>query len=312
MNQILPFIGGQYHLIQMPHARLSRQTLTNAVIHTNGAVVQGSELHTAHLTSADYAHKLDTTEPTTYANQCRFVGGLSNFGHAIFESLTRFAVHEIFDGRIDQCPYAVWKGSPVARFLDLLDVPYVELQPPCRFAHIVVPCCPMGRDAEKQPYVIPDVIWYLRTRFWQFGQDGAARYYFKRNANHRRVLNEDALIATLAKRDFAALDLAGCPLAEQIRLISSASISIMPCGAGSPMSLFARGSFVELAPPTIDGVFGSRLFCAVLGNPYMRVNGNAQGKSIDADYMVPIGEVLKVVDVWEATARNSAQRPGQP
>ena len=65
-------------------------------------------------------------------------------------------------------------------------------------------------------------------------------YITRSDASHRRIINEDEVIAYLRERGFLILTLSEIPVSEQLRIIVNARVFISAVGAGSSMSMFAR------------------------------------------------------------------------
>jgi capsular polysaccharide biosynthesis protein len=93
----------------------------------------------------------------------------------------------------------------------------------------------------------------LRSRFTRGRRpSGSARLYVSRSdATIRRVVNEDALVAELARCGFERVVLRGKSLAEQIELFSSADFIVAPHGAGLTNTLFCPPGtgILEIYPP---------------------------------------------------------------
>lgn len=230
-----------------------------------------------------------------------FIGGSQNFGHAIFEDLTKVALADIaLEDDTDYPPFIAWRGAKIAAFLDLLGYDHQEALPSVHIkGEAIIPSCPLGRDANKVPYAYNDAIHWARQRLKKFTLTQNRRLYLIRKAAHRIVLNEDEVIQALEPFGFEAIDLSTYSLREQIDIISEAELTVCPVGASSPISLFASGGWIELSPPTIHGFFGSQVFCAATGNPYERINCIPDQNHTDANITVPIERLKTIVKTWE-------------
>ncbi len=225
---------------------------------------------------------------------CAYIGGHDNFGHTIFEVLTRLAVlHLAGHGDL---PVAVWAGTRAIEFLKLIGHPYLEVIAPCGFRDVIVPSCSLGRTQDGLAFAWSEAIWWMRHKFISRGNAVDRLLYCRRvGAKHRNVVNDDEVTAALQALGFENVDLATLPLSEQITLVGSASVLVMAGGASSPMSAFARGAVIELLPPGHSGIFGALIFCAAFGLPYKRINGTPTDSSENPNYTVPVGELVSVV-----------------
>src|SRR5580658_4907874 len=89
------------------------------------------------------------------------------------------------------------------------------------------------------------------------GAPAGTRLYVSRgDAGFRRLVNEPAVIETLARFGFEAVALTGMSFARQAQLFHDAAIVVAPHGAGLADLVLARPGIqvVELLPPHGDGV----------------------------------------------------------
>lgn len=264
----------------------------DAVIHENGALEVDGRLSWSGLVSNNYQDFSDTSgSPKSHIEkECAFIGGHTNFGHTVFEDLTRVAVLDLA-GK-SHLPVAIWKGSQIKRFLELLCRDYIEVEPPCKFTDVIVPSCPVGRDFKLSPYGWPDALWWIRNRFISRSPNLGRLIYLPRlGATHRNVINEKEVAETLTARGFETIDIASISLSQQIELVGSAKVIVIPGGASSPIVAFTRGAVVELMPTEMGNMFGCKIFCATYGLPYARIVGTQEGEAKDANYRVSIDEL---------------------
>lgn len=271
----------------------------NIIVHPSRAIEHDGRVIWKWLISRNYeTPELSTAMPTTIETPCAYIGGVANFGHAIFEDLTRVAMLDM--NGLGHLPVVVTPGARVIDFLKLLGREYIEAQPPVLLVDGAIPCCPLGRDEASNPYANPEAMQWVRDAFPP-STPTKRRMYFPRQASHRNITNDAELTELLISRGFEAIDLAALPLIEQIALVSSAEIIVMPLGAASAISAWARGGFIELSPPDIDGIFGSRIWCATFGLPYERINGIPEKQKRDSNYTISLDVMGKVLDFWERT-----------
>jgi hypothetical protein len=181
--------------------------------------------------------------------------GDGNYYHFLMDSLTRLGV-------LEQAPSVAaperWYVPLETRFqrelLDLFGVPAAQrvdasAHPHVRAETLIVPGPPAM--TEKNP---PWAVEFLRSRLLPSVDTSGPRrrIYVTRgpSANNRTVVNEDALLALLAARDFEAVDPGSLSVVEQIRTFATASMILAPHGAALANLVFASpgATVIELFP----------------------------------------------------------------
>jgi capsular polysaccharide biosynthesis protein len=237
----------------------------------------------------------------TVGDHCIVLGGHSNFGHWLFEYLPRLAIADRL-GLLGHCPVALWNGvrHKCAHFLDELNLRWFAVDSPARFKDAWVLSAPIGRRRDRTPYFWPESIHWMRQKFSHLRAPNKRRriYAIRRGTAHRLILNDEELITALKYYEVEAIDLAGLSIQEQIKTVSEAELLIMPMGASGPISMFTDGAVIELSPPGIDGLFSSRIFCAVTGNWHQRIDGTPNEAGVNASYTVNVRQVLTCVEHW--------------
>jgi capsular polysaccharide biosynthesis protein len=258
--------------------------------------------------------------------ECVFLGGSANFGHFMFQHMTKLhAVGQVAEAR--KLPLAVYRNMP-RRYLDFLDLAgypdsrriYVDHDRPVAFANAWVPSTSFyrGHYDDREAYIYPEAAFGLRSMM--LGRTrvaGAPRpriYVPRTNAQWRRVMNEDEIMALLVNHGFTAVHLEQMSAAEQIDLVSRAEMIVMAGGASSPITMFAPTDcvVVEMVNRHIVGTFGAVAFGHILGFVVQRLVGEDVPSAdlrdrpmIDMNYRVPVAMMAAVLD---AAATLVAQR----
>ena len=138
-------------------------------------------------------------------------------------------------------------GIPVSKILSSDRHPYIQ-------ADLVVPSF-AGHLGWLEPWALR----FLRDRFLPLGERvsppcdrmGDRIYISRANANHRRVLNEAAVIEQLQPLGFVPVVLETLSFAEQVSLFAQAKVIVAPHGGGLTNLLFCQPGtvVVELASP---------------------------------------------------------------
>ena len=239
----------------------------------------------------------DETSPRpVIAQECCFLGGFSGnlkyFGHFIFEFLYRLAAFEMC-GVLNKFPVAVFDGLPDTwvSFIELFGLPKdrilkIPQYPAPYFENVWVASCPNFLGADEKGYAFwDDGIANTRQRLMGNALEGhpaGPRRVFlgRKDASHRRLINEEAVWQYLEAQGFEYPDFAGKSAAEQIRLVASADIIVSVGGSGSAMTHFAPGhcSIIEILPPHLVGGLGSYGFAAVIGQSFTRIPAKVIGE----------------------------------
>ncbi|HEY9640117.1 MAG TPA: tetratricopeptide repeat protein [Coleofasciculaceae cyanobacterium] len=136
-------------------------------------------------------------------------------------------------------------GIPKAKILPSDQHPYIQAD------QLITPAFP-GHLGWVEPWALE----FLRNTFLPLGEQVHAafpqRLYISRaQANHRRVLNEAAVLQHLMPLGFVPIALETLAFAEQVALFSQAEIVIAPHGGGLTNILFCRPgtTVIELVSP---------------------------------------------------------------
>ncbi|MHC5673711.1 glycosyltransferase family 61 protein [Nostoc sp.] len=108
-------------------------------------------------------------------------------------------------------------------------------------------------------------------------------YITRRNANYRRVLNEDEIIQVLKKFDFTVLDPGDFTITEQVAIFSSAKIIISPHGAALTNLVFCNPGTKVLeifSPLYVNTCY--RCLCNQVNIEYYYLLG--EGKTLSKDH----------------------------
>ncbi|MBM3653919.1 MAG: glycosyltransferase family 61 protein [Alphaproteobacteria bacterium] len=94
-------------------------------------------------------------------------------------------------------------------------------------------------------------------------------YITRQHATHRRIVNENEVIARLEPRGFRVVDPAAYPFAEQVSLFASARAIASVHGAGLTNALWARRGcrMLEFAPEGLNDI-GYRFLADLAGHDY--------------------------------------------
>lgn len=215
---------------------------------------------------------------------CVFIGGLSNFGHFILESVLRLmALNSLPDAQL--LPIAVFDDLP-ARYLEFLDllgftserrimVPRNAL---LRFSRVWFLSSPVSRAEVTSPArMSAPAVWALRTSTAYLSRPMGAprpRFYLGRsNVTWRRVVNEAAVQALLARFSVMPLELSHLSAEEQISIVSNAEMLVTVVGAASQIVFFSAPdcATIELSPSQMPATYGPAAVAAIFDQPYARL-----------------------------------------
>jgi hypothetical protein len=257
--------------------------------------------------------------------ECVFFGGSANFGHFMFQHMTKLhTVRQVAAMR--ELPLAVYRNVPrrYLQFLDLAGYPesrriYVDHDRPVAFAQVWVPSTSFyrGHYDDKDPYIYADAAFGLRDMIMdrtKAGTGARPRIYVPRtNAQWRRVVNEDDVLALLTSHGFTIARLEEMSAAEQVDLVSRAEMIVMAGGASSPITMFASTDCIvmEFVNRHIVGTFGAVAFGHILGFIVQRIVGEdvpspelRDRPMIDMNYRLPIATLAAALDAAaDLTAR---------
>ena len=198
------------------------------------------------------------------------IAGGTNYFHWMIDFLPRFELLQRSAGGLAGIDRFVVFSRSLAPFqrntLDWLGIPADKTiesawQPHLQADRLVVPSIACRYGNWKPPR------WgchFLRDRFAGLGDRAAADwgsdriYISRRDANYRRVANEEALLAVLEPLGFQTVVLSGLTLAEQIALFQRAKVIVAPHGAGLINLVFCAPEtcVIELfSPKSVPGLF---------------------------------------------------------
>jgi hypothetical protein len=190
--------------------------------------------------------------------------------------------------------------------LDLAGVPASLRRPvgsgeAVRVEHLVVPWTVVGQHV-PHPCMEP----FFRAMADRVDPADTPRliYVDRRGPGHRRLVNEDALVAELARRGFVPVRLETLPLAAQIRLFRGARCIVSPHGAGLANLVFARPGCRVLELFMDDWVnWTMRRLAALFGLSYDCVIGRAlptgPQRTGYQDWTVSVMHVLAALDAMD-------------
>ncbi len=232
--------------------------------------------------------------------ECCFLGGWPNFGHFLFEYLYRLVAFDMV-GALDRLPVVVFDDMPEAwlSFIELYGVPKgrilrIPRLPAPQFNSVWIAGCPNALSQKHEYTFWDDGIQRLRDRLRENaaevhgGRGGPKKIFFgRKGTSHRRLLNEDEAGQYLSSRGFESPDIAGLSAADQIQIVASAEIIVLVSGAGSPITCFAPDtcSIIEIRPPSISGVLGSKGFAAVVGQTFTPLEGRVVSPDAERSFM---------------------------
>lgn len=225
-----------------------------------------------------------------------------NYYHWFSECLTRLCLwDEIPDlPFVFPAPLTSWQRESL-RLAGLADERVIEMEPGCyHFDELVFPTFP-GTVGHLSPGVL------AATRRRMAGE-GSIRpekrlYVSRRNAAHRRILNEDDLVSGLEVEGFTCVQGDSMTLAEQIELFRDAEEVVGAHGAGLSNLLFApSGTRVVEALDPEHLVSCYYLMAASLGQSYSCVTAENVSVSRNepvakgySDLIIPVQPFLDLI-----------------
>ena len=236
------------------------------------------------------------------ATAIEYGGWWSNYGHLILETLPRIlGLHSPECLQFDTvdvhiCSLAAPQWRPL---LEALIPPNARLCPSP--ANSRVRC----RSAIALPIISGDFVGYIRgewlsrfraaaTRAWGPADVSRPRriYVSRRQAAHRKILNEDQLMQSLRSLGFVAVALESLSLAEQYKLFATAEVVVAPHGAGLTNLIYAPAGclLVELFPDDPSIMRHYRWLSHSCQHSYSCWSANVFG--INTDFMVDIDAVV--------------------
>jgi len=266
--------------------------------------------------------------------ECIFFGGLwgdvesptrivpaRNFGHFIFEFLTRMPIFEML-GLTQRLPLAVYEEVPEAW------LGFIELAGGSRDRMIRVPA--VRAQAYRKVWVASSTTYrdHAETyRFWGAGLHwlrfkvlhaiggpklAARRRIFigRDGAPTRRLINEPDVVALLARYGIEQVSMSALSAREQVETVSGAELIVAVLGAGTLLSYFApeHCAHIILAPRGVGaGLWGGAGAATFFRQPYERLECdpvaggsdsrlNIYGHDELADFKVDLTELQKLVE----------------
>ena len=138
----------------------------------------------------------------------------------------------------------------------------------------------------------------LRHRHLLKRQAGTERIYISRDrARWRKATNEDEITAHLEKHGIRRVFMEDMSAIEQLTLVSRCELIVIVTGASSPITMLAPKScrIVEIGLPGFSGIFASRGWAEVIGQPYVRMNATPVERGINSDFTVDLKELEKLL-----------------
>jgi capsular polysaccharide biosynthesis protein len=164
----------------------------------------------------DFERQCDEGTGPRHTRAMVLLGGEKNFGHWMFEYLTKLVVIDRALGHLMNL--AVWSDVPqtYVDFLELAGHTVTRVEPGF-FDDIWVPSAPFGRTPDKRIFAWPEAVTHLRAALNRHrGIPRGRKIYAKRNAAKRRILNDDDVTDCLESHGFEVVDLATMSAREQI------------------------------------------------------------------------------------------------
>lgn len=221
---------------------------------------------------------------------CLAATGAETFFHLLFDSLGRLWVSERAGFRPQDFDHLiVQQDTPLLRrFLELLGVGTDRLVDLSKVRHVRCENLFAGSYQSGPGHYHPEFLKWLRCRM-QTRQSTATRtskkaiFLSRRNANSRRLINEEELINTFPFENIHRVSLERLTLDEQLDLFQQATAVVAPHGGGLSHLAWARPGLpvLELFPPGFFNACYWELASAV-GARYGCAEGEGAGKGTAA------------------------------
>jgi hypothetical protein len=340
LQEISPVLkAGSQQFLQVQRADVFCAHITNATLFSEGAplITADGSLLADSLTHKDYfieeffssmivdnvgdAYKIRLPPPVlTIEKECIFLGGSKNFGHFLYEYLSRLAIVKQCYG-LSRLPVLIFDDLP-DRFLDFLDIAgydhtrriLIPRSATVQVSSLWMPSCPIYRDRQMRMCLWPPSYHYLRNTFSceRFAPNTPRRrlYFSRATAANKRLVNEAELTEKLVRRGFEIIEPAQISVDQQLDAVSNAEIIWCPLGAASSISVMAPDDCViieMLGDKSVFGAYNSILAARCLGQSYARVHGqrvylpdNTRKEGIYADFTIDIGICEQLIDLIES------------
>ena len=265
----------------------------------------------------DHCLKFAIEEEEYVDEECVLLWGKENFGHWMFEYLTRMAISyhapEILTKRF------IIKASMPKRYLELLykigvkEDQIIFVNDTVRVRRLWIPSCVCyrGQYSDSNMYIWPDTVHFLRHKMLGdkalFSTSLKAKkrcvYLSRADASYRKVVNENELVEMLQPYGFQRFLMAEHSIDEQLNIVSDADIILISEGGGSPITMFApsHAVIIETTIPILGGQWASKVWANILGQRYHRIDGVQVSTSsaievIDDDYVLCVQEVQEAIE----------------
>jgi hypothetical protein len=249
--------------------------------------------HRQYAPHADLLENWTEDEPTTVNGPAVYIGGWGNWGHWLFQYLTKLAAipDELYGAQLivpTDLPTTFYACLEKMGFYN-----YVRVDGPVTGDGLWTVTPGAYRAGNYQPHIWPEAVHFVRDRLvGRADLRKRTRLYISRaGARWRRIINEPALIDTLQRRGFMAVQLEKLALVEQLDLLGRVEMIVTPFGAGSTSVMLAPSDcrVLTFGPSQMSGEMGAKLYSDILGQPFYRLH--CQASSADADYYAPLDDI---------------------
>ncbi len=286
------------------------QVISDGFLVTADGIITRGLAHANYHTSIEkklvgYKGRQESAEPEI--EEAVLVWGNENFSHFIFQFLTRAALCFKKPFLLDK-PILLKRGLPPSyvEWMERLGfTKFIYADDWVRVKRLWVPsvCCYRGNYEDELVYLSDYACHALREKL-TVEKKGPERVYLSRQgAKHRRVLNEDELLAKLP--GFEVVEMEGLSVQEQLEAVSNAKFIVLTVGGTSAITMFAPRdcTIIEMSNPYMVGTFGSTAWASILGQTFYRIHGKQVGDSsprIDLDFNVDTELIRALIIVAQA------------
>ncbi|MCG9886985.1 MAG: glycosyltransferase family 61 protein [Cyanobacteria bacterium] len=237
--------------IAVPDARLWCDHYTHALFDRDGYLLRGDlDLGGTELIAA--SPHLPPADRLPGRSAVLAMAGCSMYCHWILNMLPRLGLLEQAGESIENLDWILVNGDELSfqhHSLEMLGIPkskIVPVNPHWRHLRLETAIVP-SRIERLRPWVVD----FLRDRFWPHAQPCAEvrskrLYISRRQADYRRLIDEDDLIVKLYQRGFQGVCLETFPLTQQIAMMAQAEVIVAPHGAGLTNIAFCRPGTIVL------------------------------------------------------------------
>jgi len=276
-----------------------------------------------------------STEPTPEGLSHRLPNG-ANFGHFIFEYLTRLATFDVC-GLLHRLPIIVYDTVPERwlEFLELMGIPKshiirvpIDTSPAYRKVWVSSAC--NYRDSHGLFRMWGSGLHW--TRFRVLAGIGGPRvqarrriYIGRQDAKWRRLANESEIEAYLRTQGFESLQPSKMSARDQVEAMAGAEVIVVVAGAGTIITQFASEhcAIIALRPNGVGGFWGGMGAALFLRQIYERIDGpivenpgfqrlNSLGQNELADFTIDLNMLKdKVGKAIDYTTKSQFRDAGQ-